>query len=68
METLEKKLIDTIQIESIKLSDDNILRSFEKASTQFEDLVNKGLAKKRGNNLLSKGDIHLNKVSFNTSI
>jgi len=68
METLEKRLINTLKIEVDKYKNNSVLKDFEEASKLFDKLVEKGLAKKRGNNLLSKDDFHLKKTSFNTAL
>ena len=38
---------------------DERVREFEKMNEKFEELVKKGIAKKRGNQLLSASDAHL---------
>jgi hypothetical protein len=58
------QLEESIEISSNLFKDDTILKEFELASIQFEELVKKGLVKKRGYSLVSITDIHL----FNTYV
>lgn len=68
MGKLEQKLIQTLESEAKKLQDDPIILEFDKADKEFSDLVDKGLAKRRGNNQMSVDQVHLRRYSFNTSI
>jgi hypothetical protein len=63
---LTKKLKKTIEMLDQKFSKDKLVEEFEKSSTEFEILVEKGLIKKRGNNALSILDRNSTKVNFNT--
>lgn len=63
--------IETLIKESISLAEnqfkgENNTQLFERADEEFKDLVQKGYAHKRGNNLLSISDIKsISKVVFN---
>lgn len=65
--TIEQKLIEAIANSNDKFKNEILLNEFEKASEQFEKLVSLGIAKKRGNNLISITDIHLHKSNLNKS-
>ena len=66
MSALEKKLILNLQqLESVM--DKTKTKNYEKASKYFDELVDKGLAKRRGHNLLSKSDAIIMNPRFNTS-
>lgn len=65
--TIEQELILVIENSNIKLKDEALLNQFEKASEEFEKLVSLGIAKRRGNNLISITDTHLHKSNLNKS-
>ncbi|OQB12791.1 MAG: hypothetical protein BWY15_02085 [Firmicutes bacterium ADurb.Bin193] len=65
MPTIEKKLIDTIKSESQKFKDDPKIKAFEAASHEFKHLVEQGIIKERGYNLLTVENAHLNRLQFN---
>ena len=67
MTTTQKKVIDTLNKESEQLKGDKILDQFIEANKEFDELVNKGLVKKRGNQLMSISDSHFNRHVFNAS-
>jgi len=68
MGKLEQELIQTLENEAKKLKNDPTILEFDKADKEFSDLVEKGLAKRRGNNQMSVDQVHLRRLSFNTSI
>ncbi len=53
---IEKKVIATIQEMENKLGMKETFLKFKKASDSFDELMEKGLIQKRGNNLLSASD------------
>lgn len=66
MESIENQLIS--QVKSLKqmFAKDDKVNEFEQASNRFEELVERGVLKKRGHNLLSPADEHTKiKVRFN---
>ncbi len=63
---LTVELKKTIEMLDKKFSNDKLMGEFEKSSTEFELLVEKGLIKKRGNNALSILDRNSTNVTFNT--
>jgi hypothetical protein len=66
METIEKQVKDQIESLNEKFAQEENVKEFEKTNDQFEELVSKGVAKKRGYNLLSATDAHIkNQVWFN---
>ncbi len=66
METLEVKVQESIKQFSEKFEGCVKLQEFEKTSREFDLLVEKGIIKKRGNNLLSISDkISKKQVLFN---
>lgn len=66
METLERKIQESIkQVEEI-FGESEKIAEFEKTSKEFEELVKKGIIVRRGNRLLSASDRHLrDQVVFN---
>jgi len=66
METLVNQLISTIENESTRFKRDSKIEDYTKAEKEFSELVKKGFAQKRGNNLLSPEDFHIRRYSFNT--
>jgi len=68
MDKLEQELIVTLENEAKKLMNDPVFIEFDKANKEFNDLVDKGLAKKRGNNQMPVDQIHLRRNFFNTSV
>ena len=57
METLEKKVIDTVKDLEKSMAADKKYLELEKANQDFKKMVAKGLIKERGNNLLSPAEI-----------
>jgi hypothetical protein len=62
---LVEKIQSVIEQEAEKFENSESLSGFEKASSDFDDLVKKGIAKKRGNNLMSIEGKHLQSYSLN---
>ena len=56
METIEQKLLQVMK--TVTSADNERVEGFEKANRKFKQLVEKGLVKKRGNNLLSTTEEH----------
>lgn len=67
---MEKKITESLEEilskEAQKFIDDPIVKEYEKASKEFDALVDKGLAIKRGYNLLTIENTHLYRISFNS--
>lgn len=66
MGDLEKKFKETLESASEGFKNDPILKEYIEASKNFNKLVEKGMVVKRGHNLRSPGEMHLNPESFNT--
>jgi len=62
---IEEELTIAIENSNKKFKDEVLLNQFEKALEEFERLVSLGIAKKRGNNLISITDTHLHKSNLN---
>lgn len=56
----EKKLEQTLKNISKEFKTDKKVKEFEKALEDFKDLVSRGIAQKRGNNLISITESHRN--------
>lgn len=66
MESIEKQLMESVETLKKKFAGNEQVKAFEKTNDQFQELVEKGIVKKRGHNLLSPADAHVkNKVWFN---
>lgn len=53
---IETLLQESLILAEKKIKDDNIVQKFERTKNEFQELVVKGLAHERGNNLLSVSD------------
>lgn len=58
--SIEKKLEQTLKNVSKEFETEKKVEEFEKALENFKDLVNRGIARKRGNNLISITESHRN--------
>lgn len=67
MQPIDKRLIKTIYSESKKFKNDLKAKDYIKADQEFEELVKKGVAKKRGYNLMSVEDFPSKSYSINSS-
>lgn len=67
MGTIEKNVISTVRTETEKFKNDSKIKEFEKASAEFKSLIEKGLVKERGYNLLSVENAHLKGANFNVN-
>ncbi len=66
MESIEKQFLESVESLKKKFAGNDQVKAFEKTNEQFKELVEKGIVKKRGHNLLSPADAHVkNKVLFN---
>lgn len=63
-----KDLENSIKQEGERLKSSETLASFEKASLEFEKLVERGIAKKRGYNLMTIETKHLSQFSINSNL
>ena len=64
---MEDKIEGLLSQVNMKYKEDNISKQFEKAKNEFKDLINKGLARERGNNLLSLSDNKaVSRIVFNS--
>lgn len=69
MAKIEELIIDSLKVADEKFKDDNSVKNFEQSQKEFKELVEKGVAKERGNNLLSASDAHIKtRVFYNTNI
>lgn len=66
--SVEKKLEQTLKNVSKDFETNKEVKEFEKALENFKDLVSKGIAKKRGNNLISITESHRNIESINSKV
>lgn len=55
----------TLENESEKFKNDATLLSFEQATIEFNKLVQSGIVKKRGYNLMTIENKHLHQISLN---
>lgn len=53
MANTTEKLESTLSEYDSKFNQDDVIKKYESYSNEFEELVSKGLAKKRGNNTYS---------------
>jgi hypothetical protein len=63
-----KNLETILEKESNKFKDDSTLTAFEKASIEFNKLVQNGVVKRRGYNLMTIEMKHLHQFSINTNV
>jgi len=64
---IENKVADSIKIAESKFKEDDTVKKFEETKERFQELVKKGIASERGNNLLSLSDkTSINKISYNS--
>ncbi len=66
-ETLDTKVKKTIKRFEECSEDRSQTKQFEDSVEEFEDLVAQGLVKKRGNNLISSADRHLQRHTINVA-
>ncbi len=63
---IEILIKESLSLVENKFSEDLIIKQFEKSKDEFKDLVSKGLASERGNQLLSISDEKfISRISFN---
>lgn len=66
MEKIENKLIEQIGLLEKKFTNSEETKQFQETSKEFDKLVERGVAQKRGNQLLSATDAHVkSQVWFN---
>lgn len=53
---IELLVKESLSLAEKKFKEDDIVKNFEKTQNKFKELVSKGIAKERGNNLLSPSD------------
>lgn len=69
MAKIEELVQNSLQLADEKFKDDNSVKDFEQSQKEFKELVEKGVAKERGNNLLSASDAHIKtRVFFNANV
>lgn len=66
MQSIDKRLIKIVDSESKKFKNDLKANDYVKADKEFEELVKKGVAKKRGYNLMSVEDFPSKSYSINS--
>lgn len=66
VQSIEKEINSVIEASIKNFEGNELLVQYEDASKKFEDLVKKGLVKKRGYNLLSITESHLHRSRFNS--
>ncbi len=64
---IEKDILKTLKLESKRFKNDPNIAKFDKASKEFSDLIDKGIAQPRGNQQMPVDRFHLKTYSFNTS-
>ncbi|MDI9319912.1 MAG: hypothetical protein QM530_05480 [Phycisphaerales bacterium] len=65
---ISEKLIQVISENEKKFSNDTLMSSYESAIKEFDELIEKGFAKKRESNLLSITESHLHRITLETYI
>lgn len=65
MGDLEKRFKESLKSAGEGFKNDPVLKEYIEASKNFNKLVEKGFAVKRGHNLRSPGEMHLTPESFN---
>lgn len=66
MDKLEDKIRENVQKLEGEFKDNPLFKEYEQTNRNFKTLIEKGVASKRGNNLLSPSDIHIKRqVWFN---
>ena len=67
MGSIERKVKESVTKIGLQFENDKTVKQYAQVSQEFNDLVSKGIAKKRGNNLLSLSDEGASsKIQFNT--
>ena len=59
MGKIVKEVKKEVIMQENRFSQDKRIEEFERMNEKFEELVKRGIAKKRGNQLLSASDAHL---------
>jgi len=63
---IEVLLKESLSLAEQKFKEDNVIQQFEKSKNEFKDLIRKGFAHERGNNLLSiSDDKSISRIIFN---
>lgn len=65
--TIEKDLKKTLNKAKKAFEKDELLSKYEEAAKKFDELVEKGIVKRRGNNLISITERHLYTSVFNST-
>jgi hypothetical protein len=63
---ISERLMQVISENEITFKEDAVMTSFENAIKEFDELVEKGFAKRRENNLMSFTDSHLHRITLET--
>ena len=63
---ISEKLIQVILENESTFLDDALMLSYQNAIKEFDDLVDKGFAKRRENNLMSFTESHLHRITLET--
>ena len=63
---ISERLIQVISENKTTFLDDALMTSYETAIKEFDELVEKGFAKRRKNNLMSFTDSHLHRITLET--
>lgn len=63
--TIVKNIQHILEKESSKYKDDSKIKEYEKAIENYKKLIEKGLTKHRGYNLITIDKAHLKRHSFN---
>lgn len=64
---IDKKVLNTIENVKDQFSESKFIGKYEQAIIDFEELIAKGLATRRGNQLISITESHLHRTPFNTT-
>ena len=65
MKTIENEFLSTLKTQTKKFSQDESFKDLEKSLVSFDDMVKKGLIKKRGYNLQSIEDANKTSMCYN---
>lgn len=66
MERIEQHLKKAIEIAAENFGNDPGIKELEHASIEFKNLIEKGVTKNRGYNLLSRDEAFSGRIAFNT--
>ena len=64
---IETLIIESLLLAEVKFKDDEAASKYERYKNEFKELINRGILKERGNNLLSLSDKKsVSKIFYNS--